>query len=891
MARNYTKFLSAAGVVGNGFTETSGVYLADGGISRVKSYIEDISYSGGVLFVDDAHHLLSYSGGRKVMDFMMQEMERKRGKVVFLFAGNEKGMRNVLGHGTGTSILLPYVLNFKDYSDNELLQMMGSYIKKKFDGKMEVEGGFDGLYMRIAARRVARDRDTPQFGNARAVENALARIWERQSARLAKIRKVKEDLKAAEEEIAEGQAKKTDKKASKDVKQTDSNDKETPESTARPDKADVEIVNTEDTTKNEDPATEEKLIDKSEADTRPEDAAKKNQEDTEGSDSAAKESEQNEQKEGKEEVDPADYIFTKEDILGQDPSTAILDSPAWQKIRKLTGLQAVKRSILNLFEVVKSNYQRELEEKPLLKLSLNRLFLGPPGTGKTVVAKLYAQILVEIGALSKGEVIIRNPSDLIGQYIGDSEANTKAALTAAMGNVLVIGEAHMMYTGSSDSTGNESDCYRQAMIDTIVAEVQSVPGEDRAVLLLGYGDKMQDMLQNTNPGLSRRFPITDAFWFENFSLPELESILRTKLEEHVLEATPEAIKVAMDVLDKARSRLNFGNGGEVENLISKAKTNHQGRISHLPSSQRPNKWIFEPQDFDPEYDRGKTATLNLQKLFGDVVGCEDIVKKLEMYQNVSQTMKSRNMDPKSYIPTNFVFKGPPGTGKTTTARKVAQVYYDMGFLSEVSVVECSASDLVGKYIGHSGPKTTKVLEKALGKVLFIDEAYRLASGNDGNSFTSEVVSELVDLLTKPRFHGNLIVILAGYENEMNHLLSINPGLASRFPNEIHFTCLSPTHSLKVLKMKLEQAGIAIPIVNEPKSMEYKNLVRLMGLLAGTPLWGNARDVETLAKRLCMLVLGSAVGGGELECSTQIVTAAMEAMLQERRARAVQGQKI
>lgn len=838
------------------------------------------------MFIDDAHHLLSYSGGRKVMDYMMQEMEKQRGKVVFVFAGTEKGMFKVLGHGNGTAALLPYVLNFKDYSDDQLLEIMGTYVKKKFGGKMEVEGGLDGLYMRVAARRVARDRDTPQFGNARAVENMLARIWERQAARLSNIQKEKEALKATEEKAAEEKAAEDTKdEVMSDELQLDPKELKS-ESTPEAESEDIEMLDTASIDNNEETVIEEKLekIDPPKAEASS-DEKKPAKDDSENSTKKKEE----EKEEDKEEVDPADYIFTKEDILGPDPSEVILDSPAWKKIQKLTGLAAVKQSILNLFEVVKSNYRRELQEKPLLKLSLNRLFLGPPGTGKTVVAKLYAQILVEIGALSKGEVIIKNPSDLIGQYIGDSEANTKAALTAAMGNVLVIDEAHMMYTGSSDGTGNESDCYRQAMIDTIVAEVQSVPGEDRAVLLLGYGDKMLEMLQNTNPGLSRRFPVADAFWFENFSLPELESILHSKLEEHVLEATPEAIRVAMDVLDKARSRLNFGNGGEVENLISKAKTNHQGRISLLHSCKRPEKWIFEPQDFDPEYDRGKSATMNLQKLFSDVIGCGEIVRKLEMYQRVSQTMKDRNMDPKGYIPTNFVFKGPPGTGKTTTARKVAQVYYDMGFLSEASVVECSASDLVGKYIGHTGPKTTKVLEKALGKVLFIDEAYRLASGSDNNSFTSEVISELVDLLTKPRFHGNLIVILAGYENEMNHLLSINPGLASRFPNEIHFTCLSPTHCLNFLKMKLGQAGIAIPVLNQPKSMDYKNLVRLMGLLAGTPLWGNARDVETLAKSVTMLVLGGHVGEGELSCSTLLVTNAMENMLRERRARAVNGQ--
>ena len=284
---------------------------------------------------------------------------------------------------------------------------------------------------------------------------------------------------------------------------------------------------------------------------------------------------------------------------------------------------------------------------------------------------------------------------------------------------------------------------------------------------------------------------------------------------------------------------------------------------------------------------GKSATINLRKLFNDVVGCDDIVRKLEQYQKVSQAMKLKYMDPKGYIPTNFVFKGPPGTGKTTTARKIAQVYYDMGFLSEAAVVECSASDLVGKYIGHSGPKTMKVLERGLGKVLFIDEAYRLAHGGDNSSYTSEVISELVDLLTKPKFHGKLVVILAGYSAEMNRLLSINPGLASRFPEELNFPALGPLHSLQILKMKLALAGIAIPVLDQPKLMPYKKLVRTMGLLAETLSWGNARDVETLAKTITMRVFADIKNtDDELVCSREIATAAMEAMLQERRNRAI-----
>lgn len=138
-------------------------------------------------------------------------------------------------------------------------------------------------------------------------------------------------------------------------------------------------------------------------------------------------------------------------------------------------------------------------------------------------------------------------------------------------------------------------------------------------------------------------------------------ILELKLKTQDLRATDSAKKVAIRVLSRSRNRPNFGNAGEVENVIGQAKGRYQSRQMTLPANERSFDVLFEPQDFDPEFDRDEHATANLEKLFADVVGCEEIVQKLGEYQLIARTLKARGMDTRDQIPTNFVFKGPPGT--------------------------------------------------------------------------------------------------------------------------------------------------------------------------------------------------------------------------------------
>jgi DNA polymerase III delta prime subunit len=483
---------------------------------------------------------------------------------------------------------------------------------------------------------------------------------------------------------------------------------------------------------------------------------------------------------------------------------------------------------------------------------------------------------------------VKNPSDFVGSHLGQSEQQTKGILAATVGKVLVIDEAYGLY-GGGGTQGGISDPYKTAVIDTIVADVQSVPGDDRCVLLLGYKGQMENMFQNVNPGLSRRFPIASGFNFEDFSDEELRKIFDLKVKQQGYQATDQAANVAMEMLKRAQNRPNFGNAGEIDILLDATKARHQTRFSKREAK---SSTLLEASDFDENFDRAERAETNVRKLFEGTVGCEQIVSLLEGYQDTVRTMKSLDMDPKENIPFNFLFRGPPGTGKTTTARKMGKVFYDMGFLAAAEVVECSATDLIGQYVGQTGPKVQQLFDKALGKVLFVDEAYRLAEGH----YAKEAMDEIVDSVTKDRYFKKLVIILAGYEADINRLMSVNSGLTSRFPEVIDFTPLGAkecvallTRLLRNQKNALKSKGKVLNLccLEQPATQFNAILLQTFTSLGTQDNWASARDVQALAKGIFNKVLRDKDGltRGCLTLTEDTITGELQSMFQERASRA------
>ncbi|MCI8961435.1 MAG: AAA family ATPase [Clostridia bacterium] len=504
------------------------------------------------------------------------------------------------------------------------------------------------------------------------------------------------------------------------------------------------------------------------------------------------------------------------------------DRTSKKNIEDLIGLEEIKREVQKFRNLLIFNKKisNKLENK---NMNMNMLFLGNPGTGKTTVASIMADILYELGYIKKNKFIDVTAKDLVAEYVGQTAIKTSRIIENALDGVLFIDEAYSIVSANKNASFGEES------IATLVQAMEKY--KDRLVVIFaGYTLEMKNFL-DSNPGIASRIGYT--FEFSNYTTEELIQILDNYALSKGFTVEEEAKKGIIEIIEVDKNTRNFGNARFMINLFERLV------MVHAQDFDENNLMTITKKDvvgLRNESFSLKKSTEEIQGELARLVGLNNVKKELDGL--IDLVMLNNKLEKRIPLNLNMIFIGNPGTGKTTVARIFAEILYNLGYIKNNKLIEVTGKDLIGEYVGQTSNKTAKVLENALDGLLFIDEAYTLMNqaGNNGN-YSQDAISTITKYMTD--YEGRITIIFAGYKEEMKEFLELNSGLISRVGETIEFGDYSEEELLTIFKKEAEKSEFTID-----KNAE-EAILSIIKENIKTKNFGNARFVINVFKKTLM----------------------------------------
>lgn len=517
---------------------------------------------------------------------------------------------------------------------------------------------------------------------------------------------------------------------------------------------------------------------------------------------------------------PSDFGFDK-----------VVEFDLEKSLSGVIGMEEVKKFIRAQYTMLQANKKRKEANIDVdITQSLNMIFAGNPGTGKTTMARIVADMLHSMDMLKSGQLIETDKGGLVAQYVGETAQKTEQVFKSALGGVLFIDEAYAIT--------NDGSNFGQECIDTLVKLIEDYRGEI-VVILAGYSKEMNDFLK-ANSGLESRFPL--RIDFPDYSAAEMFEIGKQMISDRgfvIMGNDAEKIFQEEIVRLKRHATASSGNGRMVRNFIEDIIRRQSCRIATEDVSSEDLTTIL-PADVRPEWNN--TTEYDLEKELNKVIGLEPVkkyIRSLNARLKLQAERKKAGLKTDNTQTMHMIFAGNPGTGKTMMARTVADVLYNMNVIQSNKLIETDRSGLVAGYVGQTAMKTRQVIETALGGVLFVDEAYALAQGGE-HDFGQEAIDTLVKMMDDNR--DRLVVILAGYSEDMKNFLNKNVGLQSRFANIIEFPDYSTDELMQIAEGLYAEQGYVLSVDGKTALREKIEVAR------ENKQFGNGRYVRNVFEK-------------------------------------------
>jgi SpoVK/Ycf46/Vps4 family AAA+-type ATPase len=509
---------------------------------------------------------------------------------------------------------------------------------------------------------------------------------------------------------------------------------------------------------------------------------------------------------------------------------------ALAKLDAMVGLAPVKQEVKSLFARMQVEQKRREQGLDVSALSQHMVFTGPPGVGKTEIARLIGEIYQGLKVLRKGHLVETDRTGLVAGYIGQTAIKTLDKCKEALDGILFIDEAYSL----AAAPGLGADFGKEA-INTLLKFMED--NRDRIVVIVaGYQNEMRRFI-DSNPGLGSRFSKTIDF--PAYSTAELSEIFKRMAAKQQFNL-PEGFEAKLMPLIESRSKAeDWANAREMRTLLEKTREAHALRVAKDPSADISLVTIEDVvlATGQKVWDNEASVAAALAKLDA-MVGLAPVkqeIKRLSARLKVEQKRREQGLAVAA-VSQHMVFTGPPGVGKTEVARVIGDVFRALRVLRKGHLVETDRAGLVAGYVGQTAAKTLDKCKEALDGILFIDEAYTLAAvqGGGGIDFGKEAIDTLLKFMEDNR--DRIVVIVAGYPSDMRRFIESNPGLESRFTRTINFSAYGAADLCEIFKRMAARQHFSLPEDFQAA------LAPWIEQRSKAPDWGNARAMRTLLEK-------------------------------------------